>query len=70
MKMQSAMAESVAQQLEDDPNVQATSVKSGRHNEMMVVATVFNKHCERRVKRTLSEYPVYVELEVAGDAAN
>jgi len=65
---QHAMAESVADSLLDDPNVVETAVEKGKRNEKMVVCTVFNEHCERRVKRTLDEYPVYVQLRVQDEA--
>ncbi len=64
MSMASAIAESVVDKLEADPNVVSARTHRGQHGDPIVVASVYNDHCKRRVRRTLSEYPVYVKLEV------
>lgn len=61
--MKLAMAKSVAQKLEELNDVLETTIQQGR--DVSVRAVVPNRHAERRVKSTLHEYPVYVELQIA-----
>lgn len=63
--MKLALAESVAEKLEDDNDVLSTEVQ--RDGDVSVLARVPNEHARCRVKSTLHQYPLYVELEVSDD---
>lgn len=67
MTMQQALAESVVSKLEDNPDVESTRIERGSKGDVFVVASVYNKHCKRRVKPKLSAFPVYVELELTDE---
>lgn len=60
--MKVAVAESVSNKLEEQSDVLAAEVERGRNPE--VRAYVPNQHARSRVKRSLHEYPVYVNLEI------
>lgn len=60
--MKLALAESVADKLAKDNDVLDTEVQ--RDGDVSILATVPNEHARRRVKSTLHQYPLYVELEV------
>lgn len=65
--MEMAVAEGVAEQLEDHDDV-LEAVPEHQGNEVTITAYVPDRHSKRRVKSELHQYPLYVHLEIRDES--